>query len=201
MTVATTPTRQNWARAAAVAAAILALACAARTAAAQERPAPMDRSYDILLRRSIFSKDRARPDPRLATTAPATRASAPLSPEQSVVFRGVLCPDEEYVAFIENIQTGQMNIVKTGDEIARGRVAGITLDTLQYDSGGKVHPIQLGQNLAGELAASGSGTGGSGGMFSTAPSSGISGATTAPPSDPAQAAVLERLRQRRLEGK
>ena len=154
----------------------------------------------VLFRKSIFSRDRSRPD-RTATTGQTQPSAPPLTPEQSVAFRGVLCPDEEYVAFIENVQTGQITVVKHGDEIARGRVAGITLDGLQYDSGGKVLEIHLGQNLAGEIAASTSG-----GTFSTSPAvaspggtSGTTGTGTPPPSDASQAEIIKRMRERRLQ--
>jgi hypothetical protein len=174
--------------------------------AADNGRAPIDPSFDVLLKKSIFSRDRSRGTGAPASTAPAAGAARVLSPEQSVAFRGVLCPDEEYVAFMENIQTGQISIVKAGDEIGRGRVAAITLDTLAYDAGGKVHQIRLGQDLTGETAASsGGGTGGS----TTAPS--VAGATAgsgtgagatgtpAPDSNPAAASMIEKMRQRRLQ--
>jgi hypothetical protein len=164
----------------------------AGASAADERAAPMDRSFEVLLQKSIFSRDRSRGSSQTQPTAPATTARV-LSPEQSVVFRGVLCPDEEYVAFIENVQTKQINIVKTGDEVARGRVAGITLDTLAYDAGGKVHQIRLGHNLAGETSGSGDAYTGS---SSSAPTT---GAASSGPVDPSQAAMIERLRQKRLK--
>jgi hypothetical protein len=181
------------------------LACAAipgrGALAAEDRGAVMDKSFNVLLQKSIFSRDRARNSGASATTAPAV--ARVLSPEQSVAFRGVLCPDEEYVAFVENVQTRQISIVKVGDEIARGRVAAITLDTLAYDSGGKVHQIHLGQDLTGETASSG------GGGYSTGSPAGFAGtpgatpgaAATASPAagDPAQQAIIERLRQKRLQ--
>jgi len=152
----------------------------------------MDPSFEVLLRKSIFARDRSRPD--RPTGPPSTGNARTLSPEQSVVFRGVLCPDEEYVAFMENIQTGQITIVKTGDELLRGRVAGITLDALTYDSGGRVHTIHLGQDLTGEIAS------GSGSSFSPGTTSGPSTATpgaAAAPVSADQQAIIERLKQKR----
>src|SRR5690349_18850630 len=92
------------AAAAALAGALLtgALASPARPAvAADNGHAPIDPSFDVLLKKSIFSRDRSRGSGMPLTTAPATAARV-LSPEQSVALRGVLCPDEEYVAFMEN---------------------------------------------------------------------------------------------------
>jgi len=194
--------------AAALAGALLSFAGPARGADDARRP--MDPAFDVLLKKSIFSRDRSRGSAPPAT-GPATVARV-LSPEQSVAFRGVLCPDEEYVAFMENIQTGQITIVKTGDEIGKGRVAGITLDTLSYDADGKVRPIKLGQDLTGETAATGGGvmvmsapsTGGTGtGTGATAPggtpAAPGAGSPGAAPSSPGAAAMIEKMRQRRLQ--
>ena len=184
-----------------------ALALFPAPAAAQDRAAPMDKSFEVLTQKSIFSRDRARASGAGANAQ--TRPVRVLSPEQSVAFRGVLCPDEEYVAFIENVQTGQISVVKAGDELARGRVAAITLDTLAYDADGKVLKIQLGQDLTGEIAAptggsySTGGTGSTGGSTAGAAGGSTAGgaatATPAPPvGDASQQAVIERMRQKRL---
>ena len=200
------------AAAAALAGALLSFAGPARGADDARRP--MDPAFDVLLKKSIFSRDRSRGSAPPAT-GPATGARV-LSPEQSVAFRGVLCPDEEYVAFMENIQTGQITIVKTGDEIGKGRVAGITLDTLSYDADGKVRPIKLGQDLTGETAATGGGVmvmsdpsrggtvAGTGtGTGATAPggtpAAPGAGSPGAAPSSPGAAAMIEKMRQRRLQ--
>ena len=164
---------------------------------AQDPPPPMDKAFTVLLERSIFSKDGRSRSARPVSTAPSSQPYVrPLTPEQANVFRGVLCPDEEYVAFIENIQNGQVNVLKAGDEIAGGRIAAITLDTMNFAAAGKLHEIRLGQNLAGEMPSAttmptGSFTGSYAGT--TSPSS-----STSTPSDPKQAAILEAMRQKRL---
>ena len=170
----------------------------------QDRPAPMEKSYTVLLERSIFSRDgRSRSNPRLPSTTQAAPAVKPLTPQQASVFRGVLCPDGEYVAFIQNVQTDQVSVLKEGDEIAGGRIAAITLDSLNFATGGKDHEIRIGQNLAGETVAitssTSSGSGSTAGLVG-AGSSSTSTSTQSKPSDPAQAAILERLRQRRNSG-
>lgn len=164
---------------------------AAEPAPARAQSAPMAESYQLLMEKSIFSKDR-RSAGSVANLP--TQPVRVLSPEQSVAFRGVLCPDEEYVAFVENVQTGQISIVRTGDELARGRVAAITLDTLAYDAGGKLHYIQLGQNLAGEVAGATIGAA----VSAASPTSSPAGAAPVP-SDPATAAIIERMKQRKLQ--
>ena len=175
--------------------------------AADDRGAPLDPNYELVLRKSIFSRERARP-PGPPNGALPTQPVRVLSPEQAIAFRGVLCPDEEYAAFVENVQTGAISMLKAGDEVAGGRIAGITLDSLAFDVGGKVRHIQLGQNLAGELAASASASGG--GSYTTSAPAGSSGAagtgtassgTAAPVGDAAQQAIIERLRRQRAEGR
>lgn len=173
----------------------------AATPQAQGRPARMEDEFKVLLERSIFARTgRAvenRP-PTTTTTAPA--APPPMSPEQAVLFVGVLAQDNEYVAFAENQNTNQLMALRTGDDVARGRIVAITLDTLAYGTGGNIKVIHLGHNLAGELVAPMIAAGGS-------PTTGPAGtpATTGrpsstPPSSPEQAAILERLRQRRNSG-
>jgi hypothetical protein len=167
----------------------------AQTSPAQEPPAPMDKAFTVLLERSIFSRDGRSRSARPLTTAPTSAPYVrPLTPEQANVFRGVLCPDQEYVAFIENIQNGQINVLKAGDEIAGGRIAAITLDTMNFATGGRVHEIRLGQNLAGETVGATTQPFASsvGGTSSSATSS------TSAPTDPKQAAILEAMRQKRL---
>jgi hypothetical protein len=197
--------RFDRAAAAALAGALLSFAGPARGGDDARRP--MDPAFDVLLKKSIFSRDRSRGS-GIPSTAPATGSARVLSPEQSVAFRGVLCPDEEYVAFMENIQTGQITIVKAGDEIGKGRVAAITLDTLSYDADGKVHPIRLGQDLTGETAATGGGgmtlsttspsVAGTTAPGGTPPAAGVS-SPTGGASSPAAAAMIEKMRQRRLQ--
>jgi hypothetical protein len=152
----------------------------------------MEDQFKVLLERSIFARSGiARSVERPATTS--TAPSAPqLTPEQAVVFVGVLAQDNEYVAFAENQVTRQLMVLRTGDDVARGRVVEITLDTIAYGSGGQIKVVHLGQNLAGELAPTSSFAGS---VTTTAPSGTPGGTSSGPLS-----AVEERLRQRRLRG-
>jgi hypothetical protein len=163
------------------------------------RAARLEDEYKVLLERSIFARSGtaaavARP-PSTTSTAPA---APQLSPEQAVVFIGVIAQDEEYVAFAENQVTRQIMVLRNGDDVARGKVVAITLDSIAYGTGGAIKEIHLGQNLAGEVVASSFTSGGSyaGGTPSTGPSAAPSTAGMSPD----QAAVLERLRQRRQRG-
>lgn len=147
----------------------------------------MEDEFKVLLERSIFAKSGSAArvgGPPATATAPA---APPLSPEQIVVFVGVLAQDDEYVAFAENQQTRQLMILRTGDDVARGKVVAITLDTIAYGVGGTIKDIHLGQNLAGELASTSFASG-------AAPTTGPAGAAPKP-SGPLSA-IEEQMRAR-----
>lgn len=162
--------------------------------AAPGRPGRIEDGYNVLLQRSIFARTgAAAPTGRPATTASTAPTAPVLSPEQTVLFVGVLAQDEEYVAFAENQTTRQLMTLRAGDDVARGKVVAITLDTIAYGAAGSIKEIQLGQNLAGEVVSSSyTSTGSTTAPAGAAPST--AGMT------PEQAAVLERLRQRRQRG-
>lgn len=162
---------------------------------AQTRPlSRMDDQYAVLLQRSIF--DRRGIAAPAGGTQPATtsRSSSPvLSPEQAVVFVGVIAQDDEFIAFAENQTTHQLMVLRAGDDVAHGKVMGISLDTLAYGTSGAIKEVHLGHNLAGEVV-SGALTGGSTTTASSSSPPSTAGMT------PEQAAVMERLRKRRESG-
>jgi len=161
----------------------------------QTRPGTMDDQFSILLKRSIFARNGEATDSSRPPTTTSRPSEPVLSPEQAVVFVGVIAQDDEYVAFAENQTTKQLMILRNGDDVARGKVMGITLDKIAYGTGGAIKEVHLGQNLAGEVVSSSFTAGGSGSTGSTGTST-----PSSTPSSPEQAALLERLRQRRLSG-
>jgi hypothetical protein len=168
-----------------------------RTSGATTRPGgPMDDQYAVLLNRSIFARSGRSADVRAPDTA-ATRTTQPvLSPEQAVVFVGVIAADDEFVAYAENQVSHQLMVLRAGDDVAHGKVVAITLDTLAYGTGGAIKEVHLGQNLAGELVSGDLVGGATGGGSSTSTSSAPSTAGMTPE----QAAIIERLRKRRESG-
>ena len=165
------------------------------------RTTRMEDQYKLLLERSIFARSGAARAVESTTTRSTAPVVKPLSPEQTIVFIGVLAQDHEYVAFAENRSNNQLMILRTGDDVAKGKVVGITLDTMAYGAAGAIKEVHLGQNLAGEVVAPGYAAGGT-----TAPA--VPGAAAAAPgaSPPAAAvppgmeSVAEKMRQRRLRG-
>jgi hypothetical protein len=160
------------------------------------RAARMEDQYKLLLERSIFARSGAARAVERTTTTSTAPAVKPLSPEQTIVFIGVLAQDHEYVAFAENRSNNQLMILRTGDDVAKGKVVGITLDTMAYGVAGAIKEVHLGQNLAGEVVAPGYAAGGA--TATAAP-----GAATATPGaavPPGKESVAEQMRQRRLRG-
>jgi len=150
---------------------------------------PLADQYAVLLKRSIFARSGEAALVQARATTTSAPSSAPvLTQEQAIVFVGVLAQDDEYLAFAENQVTHQITILRSGDDVAHGKVAAITLDAIAYVSGGAIKEIHLGQNLAGEVVASSL----SSGTSSTAPSGATPAGLTAE-----QQAVFERMRARR----
>jgi hypothetical protein len=152
--------------------------------------------YAVLLQRSIFARSGLAVNNRLAETNRTTTAPV-LSPEQAVVFVGVIAQDDEFIAFAENQVTHQLMVLRSGDDVAHGKVVAITLDTLAYGTSGAIKYVHLGQNLAGEMVSGdllGGATGGGSGSSSASSAPSTAGMT------PEQQAVMERLRKRRESG-
>lgn len=156
--------------------------------------------FDVLNRKSIFSKDRTRrPDgyERRGSSGVAVVRAA-----QAPVFKGAVLEDAGYVGFIENVDTGEVMVVRRGDKLPNGggRVADLTLDYMDIGaeggSAGATKRIAVGEDLLGvaavaaapRVAATTEASGGDGAAASTAP------ATTGTADD-----LIERLRRRRQQ--
>jgi|SRR3984957_14274593 len=116
------------------------------------RPLDMTNDYSLMNTRSIFFKGRFTPaqDPN-QQTVPVASVEA-----QAITFNGLTVSqygDRTAVgAYLENTQSGTVQVVKVGDIVASGRIAGIniTTNTLDYDLRGRMTHLTIGQNLAGE---------------------------------------------------
>jgi hypothetical protein len=168
--------------------------------------------YAILNERSIFAKghlsmsslaltrlnvlppDSVRPPGPGSPPAPGPY----VAPEESLVFDGVTQADSHIVAFVEDRNSTHMNQLKVGDEIARGKVTGLTLDTLDYTAGDRVVHVTIGENLLGvQMAVVPSDTTGATGAAPTSAPSAGSAAPGAPGGAPET--MEERLRRRRQQ--
>jgi hypothetical protein len=117
--------------------------------------------YGAMLNRSIFIKGRQivydnHPDPdRVRSPFPSSGATPPsyVGVENVLVFNGASNANGQLVAFIENTGMNQIARYHVGDPVgqgAQGKVAAITLDSMDYQIGARVTHVNLGQNLNGQ---------------------------------------------------
>jgi hypothetical protein len=158
---------------------------------------PLPRDFNLLITRSVFVHGRKMTydAPENVTSQPVAPTFTPTRPEKALLFNGSTRTEGEWVAFIEDTAATRVLKVKVGDPIARGKVAAITLTTLNYDAAGKTTLVMIGQNLDGESTGAPTTSPSFAGTPSTGPSS-----SGAPPALSSGASdMLERLRQKRLK--
>jgi hypothetical protein len=157
---------------------------------ASDHTRPMPRQYAVLLSRSMFVRGHAAEMGHIGLggqqrySAPSTAPSLDRS-ETGLIFNGVTKTANTIDALVEDTVSSRVLTVKPGDAVARGTVKSITFDTLEYESGGKVIQVHIGQNFTGNEVDT-----------STIPTA----AATAPaPTGASPEDILERLRQKRLQ--
>ncbi len=157
----------------------------------------LPRSFVILEQRSIFIKGRGPLGGGPSTAGGRATAGAPAggfrTPEEALVFNGVTQTADGAVAFVENLTTGKVMIVRAGQAIATGKVRAIRYNALEYTAGRKLIRIEIGQNLAGVVVAPSS-------QPSTQPTGQPTTGPTTAPAAPVPGSVddvLERMRKRR----
>lgn len=161
-------------------------------------PANSWASFDIILKRNIFSRQRRAPSP---VSERVERAAAPApNPESYYVLRGVVQENDDFIAFIEDTQASTVLRLRRGDPVARGTIKTLTLDGLEYQMEDKTTVVHLGLDLEG-----GHGTMTSNQMMDLAsmPAPAATGqpaqpGPTAPPSG-AEADILKRLMEQRKQ--
>jgi len=153
-------------------------------ALAADHPRPMPREYMVLLSRSMFVRGHAAEMGHIGQhfSAPSTAPSLDRS-ETGLIFNGVTKTANTIDALVEDTVSGRVLTVKPGDAVARGIVKSITFDTLEYQSGGRVTEVKIGQNFAGNDVDT-----------SAIPTTTTPAGSGASPED-----ILERLRQKRLQ--
>ena len=163
------------------------------------RPPSYSDRYSVLTQRNIFLKDRSRGGSRNGTTGPTTSSAASTqparrSPEETLLLRGIVVEQGEVRAYFEDVVNSRMVRVGQGETIARGRVASIDLDSVEYEPAhvGSSAPakrtfVLIGHDLTGKLSAldggEGDGSGSAAAMATTGPvmPSGVAGLN---PNDP-----------------
>ena len=112
---------------------------------AQAAPPAMSGNYLLLTTRSIFFNGRYRIESPIRPIPP--------KPQDTLVFVGAMKTfangGSQMTGFILDNESGRVSQVAVGQNVAGGRILEITLDGLEFESGGAVQHILVGQNLAG----------------------------------------------------
>jgi hypothetical protein len=112
---------------------------------------PMPDHYNVLLTRSIFSKD-SRPAPAVHATAKIADGPSASAPEADYVLRGVGVADGQPTAFFELTSEHKIVLVHLGDPVLHGSISAGSLDGVDYVVGGKASHIIIGQSLDGGIS-------------------------------------------------
>ena len=163
------------------------------------RPIGSSDSWDafrIVVERNMFSRQRG---PRVERTRRQVPVAPPApDPESYVVLKGIVQQDGEFIAFLEDTQSGQIRRVREGDSVVRGKIKTLTLDSIEYESGDRTVTVTMGLNLQGGLGGAAFT-----GMYDlTQTSATPSAAGTAESSAPAtedEAEILRQLMERRQQ--
>lgn len=127
-------------------AAVIGLVSAA--SAATDKADSWDR-FRVLVERNMFLRDRRLPrPPQVGRAAPPAD-----SPERQVVLTGTALCGTEFVAFFEDIRTGKTLRARAGGAVGTGKLKAVTLNGVEYETGGKATKIEIGWSLIGEAAS------------------------------------------------
>lgn len=108
--------------------------------------------YDIILTRNIFSRTRQPARVREARQEEPRPVAMP-NPESYYILKGIAQEDDVFVAFVEDKRGGTVLRLRQGDSIARGSVAALNLDTLEYQIADQKVTVRLGSDLEGGYGA------------------------------------------------
>jgi hypothetical protein len=106
--------------------------------------------YKIILTRNMFSRDR-RPARRGDDTPPPPIIMP--NPESYFLLRGVIQEDGQFMAFVEDKNTGAVLRLRQGDHVARGEIKSLTLDSIEYQFQDKTITVNMGYDLEGGRGA------------------------------------------------
>ena len=107
--------------------------------------------YEIILQRNIFSRNRRAFRPQESREEPQQVAMP--NPESYYILKGIVQEDNEFIAFVEDKRGGTVLQLRQGDNVARGVIKTLNLDTLEYEMGDQVTTVRLGSDLEGGYGA------------------------------------------------
>jgi hypothetical protein len=105
--------------------------------------------FDIILDRNMFSRQRI--DPRKDATGEKPKIMP--NPEAYFLLRGVAQENNQFIAFVEDKQSGSVLRLHQGDHVARGTIKSLNLDTLEYQLQDKTTTVSMGLDLEGGRGA------------------------------------------------
>ena len=144
--------------------------------------------YHVLVERNMFSRDRSqRSERRTERVQPVLP-----TPEKSIFLKGIIQQNQACVAFLEDTRTGITTQARIGDSVAQGKLKSITTGQMEYELEGRVITVRIGENLEGESTAAMS-------AHSLSQPASDSEAVPAAAGRKDEAAILERMRQKRRE--
>lgn len=104
-------------------------------------------SFDIILKRNIFSRQRTAPRPVVERREEPARIMP--NPESYFLLKGVVQENDDFIAFIEDTQNGTVLRLRRGDPVARGAIKTLTLDGLEYVHEDRTTVVEMGRDLEG----------------------------------------------------
>ena len=107
--------------------------------------------YEIILERNIFSKQRVSRRQRQDRDRP--RQVVMPNPESYFRLRGVAQENGVFVAFLEDTRTNTVLKLRQGDQVARGVIIGLNLDSIEYKLDDNTTTVSMGHDLEGGLGA------------------------------------------------
>lgn len=107
--------------------------------------------YEIILQRNIFSRNRQAFRPQESRQEPQQVVMP--NPESYYILKGIVQENNEFIAFVEDKRGGAVLRLRQGDDIVRGVIRALNLDTLEYQMGDQVTTIRLGSDLEGGYGA------------------------------------------------
>lgn len=78
--------------------------------------------------------------------------AGPSGPEAGFILRGVVQAEDRLIAFVEDKSANRVTEITAGQSIARGKIAAVTIDGVEYQGGGAAKEIKVGQDLNGQVA-------------------------------------------------
>lgn len=116
------------------------------------RSRPSWESYDVVVRRNVFSASPtgAATNARPGTTQPtASTQPAPRTGPAAWVLTGIVTHGDTSVAFIENTATGTTVRVRAGETVASLRMVRIESQRVELDADGSLRMVAIGSSLDG----------------------------------------------------